>query len=347
MNPSVTYRAAIIGLGFVGTGDPVSGERIGQNPAGLDGTHLSAWQNHGRVRLVAGCDLDEGRRQRFEQRSAARADADWQEMLDRERPELVSIATYTPSHAPLTIACAERGVRVVYCEKPIAASVAEAERMLAACDAAGALLVINHNRRFNPNYRQLSAEIADGMLGELTSIYVHWPTGRFGCVGTHLIDAARMLTGREITAVCSVLDESEKADCRGSEFRDPGGWGLLKMQGGLMMLLNAPNHALGPTELIIEGTRGRAVTGGDAIELHFSDGRRDIRPSRRDEATSMDRAAAEIVAWLDGTAAFSVSPHEAMKTFEAIAALHASHAAGTWVPLPLSEADRRREIQSG
>ncbi|MCH8265804.1 MAG: Gfo/Idh/MocA family oxidoreductase [Proteobacteria bacterium] len=87
-------------------------------------------------------------------------------------------------------------MKVVYCEKPIATSAEEAERMIEACEKSGTLLVINHNRRFNPKYRHLRALIDAGDLGDLTSVYLRWGSGRLGCVGTHLIDSARMLTGQ-------------------------------------------------------------------------------------------------------------------------------------------------------
>ena len=80
----------------------------------------------------------------------------------------------------MTIACAEQGVRAVYCEKPIATNVPDAERMVEACDKAGTLLVINHNRRFDSNYRRLRDLIASGGLGDLTSVSLQWGTGRLG-----------------------------------------------------------------------------------------------------------------------------------------------------------------------
>src|SRR5690606_38825588 len=106
--------------------------------------------------------LDAGRRERFADRTSGRTYTDWREMVTAEKLDIVSVATYTPSHAELTIGCAELGARVVYCEKPIASRLSEADRMIAACEQAGTLLVINHNRRFNPNYRRLRDFIAEG-----------------------------------------------------------------------------------------------------------------------------------------------------------------------------------------
>src|SRR5476649_534470 len=87
------YRAGIIGLGFIGGGDQVSGDRLGQQVAALDGNHCAALANHPRVRLVAGSSRDGGRRERFERRTGVRIFADWKQMLAAERLDIVSVAT--------------------------------------------------------------------------------------------------------------------------------------------------------------------------------------------------------------------------------------------------------------
>ncbi len=78
-------RAGIIGLGFIGAGDQVSGDRIGQSVANLDGHHRGALSNHPRIDLVSGSSRDSGRRERFQADTGAKTYADWQEMLLKER----------------------------------------------------------------------------------------------------------------------------------------------------------------------------------------------------------------------------------------------------------------------
>jgi len=342
-----TYRAGIIGLGFVGAGDQVSGDALGQQVVNLDGTHLEALSGHPSVEVVCGSSRDAGRRERFAERSGARTYADWREMLQREQLDVVSVATYTPVHAEITIACAERGVKVIYCEKPIANRIADAERMVAACEGAGALLVMNHNRRFNPNYARLRDLVGAGGLGELTSASLQWNKGRLGNVGTHLIDATRMVTGREVRAVSGTLDLSGRPDCRGPQFHDPGGWGVMRMDGGLMVTVDAADYAVVPMRIILNGTSGRAVTGRDEVRIEFWDGRAEHWPTPEDE-TSMDRAVAQIVAWLGGARPFSCSPEEAVRTLETIVAFHASHARNAaWTELPLRGAEREIAVMSG
>ena len=343
-----TYRGGIIGLGFIGGADQVSANALGQRVADLDGTHLDAMSNHPRVELVAGSSRDAGRRERFAQRTSARTYADWREMLEHERLDIVSVATYAPQHADITVACAQSGVRVIFCEKPMATKLADAERMLSAARDSKSLLVINHNRRFQPNFRRLRDRIAAGDLGDLTSASVAWGTGRLGNVGTHMFNAVTMLVGRRVEAVSATLDLAGRPDCRGALFHDPGGWGLLRFEGGLIATFDAGDFGKLPAAITINGTLGRAITGAGSIELEFWNGRNDRWPRPPGPETSMDRAMAEIVAWLDGEAAFPDAPENSRQTLETIVACHASHQRNAaWTTLPLAGADRQIEVRSG
>jgi UDP-N-acetylglucosamine 3-dehydrogenase len=341
------YRAGIIGLGFIGGADQISGDRIGQRVADLDGTHLHALASNPRVKLVAGSSSDAGRRQRFAEKTGAQTHADWREMLRKERLDIVSIATCAPLHAEMTVACAGEGVRAIYCEKPMATRLTDAEGMASACKNAGALLVINHNRRFNPNYRRLRQFVADGGLGQLTSASLQWGAGRLAGVGTHLFDALQMLTGDVVRSVSATLDSSGRPDCRGPDFKDPGGWGLLRFEGGLMATLDAADHGAMPARLVLNGTQARAVTGGEDVTLERWNGENEIWPSRRHERTSMDRAVAEIVSALDGSAEFPYPAEEAVNAPQIVVACHVSHARNAaWVELPLAGRDREIEVRA-
>ncbi len=182
----------------------------------------------------------------------------------------------------------------------------------------------------------------------MTSINLQWGTGRLGNVGTHFIDTALMLTGQRIAAVSGTLDRTGRPDCRGSQFQDPGGWGLLRFASGLIATVDAADEGRLPAQLVLNGTLGRASAGADDVTLELSDGVKETWPGQRHETTGMDRAVAEIVAWLDGAAAFPYAADEAVHTLETIAAFHASHERNAaWVELPLTGADRAREVRTG
>jgi predicted dehydrogenase len=344
-----SFRAGIIGLGFIGGGDQISGDRLGQQVVDLDGTHRDAFSNHKRVQLVAGSSRDQGRRERFQRRTGANVFGDWRQMLASENLDIVGVASFAPSHAELVEACAKHNVRAILCEKPISTRLVDAERMIATCQQTGTLLVINHNRRFHPHFRELARRVASRDFGKLTGVWLNWGSGRLGNIGTHLIDAARMLTGLEVTAVSATLDLTARPDCRGPEFRDPGGFGILRLQGGLMVHVHAPDEGSFPAEIILQGTTGRAyISEGTAVIDTRERGHETLPNVPSEYGTSMDQAVREIVGWLDQGIPVCCSAEESRRTLEVIVACHASHARrAEWVELPLTNFDRDREVLSG
>jgi len=282
--------------------------------------------------------------------SVARTYADWREMLDKEALDIVSVATYSPVHAEITVECAERGIRAIYCEKPIATRLPDAEKMLAACEKSGSLLAINHNRRFDSNYRRLRDLISNGGLGEIISVNLQWAGGRLGNVGTHNFDAAAMLTSSRIESVSGTLDLAGKPDCRGPDFQDPGGWGILRLASGAKITVDAVDYATTPYLTIVNGTKGRARAGLFKTEfvLEFVDGTSETWEKPLIRPSGMDTCVSEIVAWMDDGTPFSHPAEEALNTFEAIVAFHASHARnGGWVDLPLKGEDRDWVVNTG
>jgi len=341
-------KAGIIGLGFIGGADQVSGDALGQRVADLDGTHFAALAGHPDVELVAGSSRDAGRRERFQKRSGARTYADWHDLLDQEQFDIVSVATYAPQHAEMVVACARHRVPAIFCEKPVATCLADAGQMLDACGESGSLLVINHNRRFNLQYRRLREFIAAGELGELTSASLQWSGGRLGNVGTHMIDAVQMVTGQPVVAVSGTLDLTGRPDCRGPAFKDPGGWGLLRLESGLIVTVDAADEAKVPGRITINGTLGRALTGGQDVVIEGWDGGSQTWSHASEGGSSMDVAVHEIVRTLVHGERFPWSATESVRTLEAIVGFHASHRRrAAWASLPLSDHDRSIEVLSG
>ena len=99
----------------------------------------------------------------------ADAQADYRAML--ARPDIAAVVIATPEylHAEQVEAAAAAGKHVL-CEKPIAPTVAEADRMIAACDRAGVHLLIGHSRRFTRRYMEVRAALDRGDIGELRLI---------------------------------------------------------------------------------------------------------------------------------------------------------------------------------
>jgi UDP-N-acetylglucosamine 3-dehydrogenase len=345
MTESNRYRAGIIGLGFIGGADQVSGDALGQRVEHLGGTHLGALSNHPRVDLVAGSSRDPGRRERFAQRAEAAVFDDWARMLEQQQLDIVSVATYADVHAEIVLGCVDAGVRAIYCEKPIAQTVNDAAGMLEVCQRQDVLLAINHNRRFEFNHRRLRDYISEGGLGALSSVSAQWSAGRLGNVGTHMFDAILMLASRRAQAVSGYLDLAGKPDCRGPAFQDPGGWGMIRLEEGVMVTFDAADYASLPAVIQVNGIEGTARVGADGVHLDLVDGGQEHWPSI--DELPMDRAVAEIVEALDGTT-FPYDAELAVHTLEIIAAVHASHGRnGSFVDLPLTAEDRDLVVNSG
>lgn len=92
--------------------------------------------------------------------------SDYRELLARDDIDFVDICTPEFLHCEQVVAAAKAGKHIL-CEKPMAASVAEADRMIKAASDAGVMLMIGHSRRFTDRYRHAWAAIAEGQIGNV------------------------------------------------------------------------------------------------------------------------------------------------------------------------------------
>lgn len=119
------------------------------------------------VELVAVADIREENAIRAAREFGAQAHyTDYRELLDRGDLDYVDICTPEFLHADQAEAAAAAGVHIL-CEKPMSATIEEADRMIAACERAGVKLMIAHSRRFTGRYRQIRAAIERGEIGEV------------------------------------------------------------------------------------------------------------------------------------------------------------------------------------
>lgn len=90
-------------------------------------------------------------------------------------PELDAVYIATPNHlhARLTVAAAQAGKHVL-CEKPMALDVVDAERMVAACEAANVRYATAFDQRFHARHQQLRSFVEDGTLGTITRVAIHY-----------------------------------------------------------------------------------------------------------------------------------------------------------------------------
>lgn len=154
------------------------------------------------VEMVAVADPDEeGRRKGMAQSGAQRAYADYREMLAREKLDVVSVGPrHTLAHAEFVTAVAEAGCHI-YCEKPLARDLVDADRMIQACERNGVRMAVSHQSRYVEPFLTARAMLRRGDMGQLLSIHGRGKEDHRGggedllTLGTHVVDAMRFLVG--------------------------------------------------------------------------------------------------------------------------------------------------------
>lgn len=149
--------------------------------------------------------------------------ADAAKMIATLKPELVSIATTAPSHTELVCLAAKNGAKAILCEKPMAVSLAECDRMIAACEASGTRLAVNHQMRFMEQYTLLKPIVMDAAFGGLSSVTVI--AGNFGMAmnGSHYFEMFRYMTDEMPATVAAWFSADTVPNPRGAQFQDRGG----------------------------------------------------------------------------------------------------------------------------
>lgn len=194
------YRAGFIGCGGIAT------------------AHADGYRHVGNaeIELIAGSDIHpEGEKaRRLADEHGLRIYKDHHEMLEREDLDLVSVCTWPRGHCEATIAAAERGAKGILCEKPMAVSLDEADRMIEACEKAGTVLAIGHAHRFSPQAVRARELIQAGEIGEVAMIWGHCTLDLMNN-GTHVIDLIGYLNGDSPPLwVMGQIDRHSKIDGR-------------------------------------------------------------------------------------------------------------------------------------
>lgn len=224
------------------------------------------------MQVLVGRDQDAVRRaaERWGWREAA---TDWREAVRRDDVELVDVCTPGDWHAPIAIEAAKAG-KHVFCEKPLANTLAEAEQMAEVVTRAGVTHMVAFNYRRVPAVVLARRLIEQGALGQIyhfRAVYLQdwivdpgfplvWRlrrekagSGPLGDLGAHLIDLARYLVG-EIVEVVST--QKTFIAQRPLPAEDMGAWGSqagtstgqVTVEDAALFLAHFANGALGSFE---------------------------------------------------------------------------------------------------
>lgn len=182
-----TYRVGVIGR--TGKGDYGHGLDV-------------VWNDIDEAEVVAVADEDPGGRAAAARRlKAPRAYADYRRMLEKERPQIVSVAPrWLDCHTDMVLACAEFGCHV-FLEKPMCQSLQQADEMVTALEKRGLKLAIAHQTRYSPALQHVNQLIAGGGLGDILELRGRGKEDRRGggedlmVLGTHIMDLMRCFAG--------------------------------------------------------------------------------------------------------------------------------------------------------
>lgn len=141
--------------------------RVGVIGLGMGRHHVTEFQKHPGATVVAVSDLNEKLLNEIaDKNNVEKRYTSAEEMLAKEKLDVVSVATPNKFHKPLAVAAFEAGCHVL-CEKPMAMSAAEGREMIAAADKAGKRLMINFSYRFTEQSMALKAQVDAGVLGDV------------------------------------------------------------------------------------------------------------------------------------------------------------------------------------
>ncbi len=239
----------------------------------------SMGKNHARVyselseaNLVAVADADQKLADVAAENLGVRAYTDYCKMLEKEKPDAVSIAVPTALHEEVGLAVLESGAHVLI-EKPIAATQAEGQHLIDKASTVNRQLMVGHIVRFNPAIQVLKQKLVAGELGRIFQVFCRragpFPA-RIRDVGVvidlapHDVDIMRFLVGSDPVRVYAETEQRIHTD------HEDLLWGTLRFADGTIGGLEI--NWLTPTklrEVLVVGERGMFRVDDLTQDLYF------------------------------------------------------------------------------
>lgn len=249
--------------------------------------HIEAAKNNG-LEFIAMCDiLPEAMKEKSDKfgLKQVRQYTDYKEMLKKEMPELVAIATESGKHAAIAMDCIDTGCNLII-EKPIALSIADADAIIEEAKKAGVVVCANHQNRFNKSVQYIRKALEEGRFGKLShgAAHVRWNRGKGyyeqalwrgtwaqdgGCLMNqciHNIDLLRWMMGDEIDEVMAYTAQIEHDYLEAEDL----GMALVKFTNGSYGLIEGTTNVFPKNleeTLYIFGEKGTAKAAGTSDNI--------------------------------------------------------------------------------
>ena len=323
------YTAAVVGCGSIGN------------------AHMEGYNLVNDVEVIAVADpIAAARKTYVEEYGIAQEFETVEEMMEKAKPDIVSVCTWHLLHPGPTVAAAKGGAKAVICEKPMAIGMAPADQMVDGCQEHGAKLVISHQRRFTPGWEKAKAMLEEDAIG--TPIFVtnkvaegltNW--------GTHSIDGSRFVLGDPKAEWVMGAVERRTDRYERDTLVEDACMGLVHFDNGIQLFIQSDLMREGATagSFEIRGSEGFLNVSETKVKVMnaSSNGWQDVDLglSKDDKAIGGNTNAAqvrELISWIEGdTDHHRNAGATARDTVEIMMALYESARQNHIVRLPMSE----------
>lgn len=198
------FTAAVIGTGRIGFS--LGFDRKREQPA----SHTMALNSNRRIRLIAGCDKDSSRLEKWRKANRrCRVYSESSQLFACEKPDIVVVSVNEDSHLETCLEAIRSKPRLVILEKPVALNFEEGKKIRFASESLGVPVMVNHERRFSEDYRFAKNHLYS--VGKIMTVNARLDSGLrvyapenekdggYSLLhdGTHLVDIVRFLLGQE------------------------------------------------------------------------------------------------------------------------------------------------------
>lgn len=332
--------------------------------------HVVAAGNN-RLEIVALCDIDKAQMEdkilKFNLDKEMPQYTDYKEMLLEQKPELVAIATESGKHAQIALDCIEAGCNVII-EKPIALSLADADKIIERAKEKGVKVCACHQNRFNKSIQKIREAIEKKRFGKLLygTAHIRWARdyeyyARAKWRGTweqdggalmnqciHDIDLLRWMMGDEIDEVVGMTDRLKHDYIEAEDL----GIALIKFKNGSYGMIEGTTNIYPRNleeTLYIFGEKGTVKAGGEAVniieEWRFSDYLDDPEAVKKEchelppniYGFGHSKLYADVIDAIINDRAPYVDGEAGRRALELVLAIYLSASTGQSVKLPLKE----------
>lgn len=355
----MSRRIALVGLSWISSDPPgpAADRTLG---TAIPYSHASAVAAIPELELVAGCDISPTARDTFRDRWSGRYPGlkiydDYAEMLRTERPEFVCVVTPDHLHRGVVEVAIEAGTRGIFCEKPIATTLEDADAIVNAVRSAGVTMNVNYTRRWFPEFVEARRMVREGEIGRLSQIVVEMggPRSMLFRNHTHAIDLVGFLADSEPLWVWSELEPGFEdygiayaGDGGNDPATEPGGNYYIVYANGVRAYLTGFKDTVGlDTGVTLTGLNGRILVDLEGVRVHSvfhedirtKPGVTTVRPIHpRWTHAGMQAGLQDVIDSLDAGRPTSSPPESARTTVALIQAILMSQARGN-VPVKLEE----------